>query len=86
MGGVAGALAPRARAFAACYLERMDARLTKGLTVLGAIAIYVLADRVLGADSATYAREAAAMLLGWVGLRRPGDEPPAPPAIGSWAP
>lgn len=64
----------------------MDPRMIKWLTVLGAIAVYVLADRIFGSDLGARAREAAVLHLGWVLLRRPGDEPPAPPPVQGWAP
>ena len=50
----------------------MDPRLTKGLLVLAAVALYFGAAYV-APESAGFVREAAAMLFGMAGLRRPGD-------------
>lgn len=50
----------------------MDPKLLRLLTVLGAVALYVGAMYLPG-DAQSVVREAAAVLLGWAGLRRPGD-------------
>jgi hypothetical protein len=50
----------------------MDPRLVKGLTMLVAVALYVGAQWLPG-DIAGHIREAATLLIGWQGLRRPGD-------------
>lgn len=55
----------------------MDPRLVKGLTMLVAVALYVGASWLPG-DIASHLREAAALLVGWQGLRRPGDLEPLP--------
>lgn len=55
----------------------MDPRLVKGLTMLVAVALYVGVGW-LPVEVAGHLREAAALLIGWQGLRRPGDLEPLP--------
>lgn len=50
----------------------MDPKLLRLLTVLGAVALYVGATYLPG-DVQSVVREVGALLLGWAGLRRPGD-------------
>ena len=53
----------------------MDPRLIKGLTMLAALVIYV-GSQWLPEDVAGHLREAAMLLIGWQGMRRPGDLEP----------
>jgi hypothetical protein len=50
----------------------MDPKLIRLLTVLGAVALYVGAS-YLPTEVQSVVREAGALVLGWAGLRRPGD-------------
>lgn len=54
----------------------MDPRLIKGLTMVAALVLYV-GSQWLPVDVAAHLREAAMLLVGWGGLRRPGDLGPA---------
>lgn len=58
----------------------MDSRLIKGASVLGAMALYALSYHV-PLDMASSLREAAALLMGWQGLRRSGDQAPVKPVV-----
>lgn len=55
----------------------MDPRMIKGLTMLLAVALYV-GSQWVPADLAGHIREAAMLLIGWQGIRRPGDLEPLP--------